>query len=100
VDYKTSKSARFADTKQLDLVATGLFAKFPEVKKVKSALVFVVSKEFVKAEHTADKIEKYMEKPRQSVARIEAAIENGVWNPKESALCKFCAVKQCEYNRS
>ena len=74
VDYKTSKSARYADTKQLDLVATGLFAKFPEVKKVKSALVFVVSKEFVKAEHTVDKVEKYMEKPRQDVARIEAAV--------------------------
>ena len=59
-----------------------------------------VGKEFVKAEHPADKVEKYMEKPRQDVARIEAAIENGVWNPKESALCKFCAVKQCEYNRS
>jgi hypothetical protein len=100
VDYKTSKNARFADTKQLDLVATGLFAKFPEVKKVKSALVFVVSKEFVKAEHTADQVEKYMEKPRQNVARIEAAMQNGVWNPKESALCRFCAVKQCEYNRS
>jgi hypothetical protein len=100
VDYKTSKSARYADTKQLDLVATGIFSHFPKIKRVKSALLFVVSKEFVKAEHTADKVEKYMEKPRQNVARIEAAIENGVWNPKESALCRFCAVKQCEYNRS
>jgi hypothetical protein len=100
VDYKTSKSARYADTKQLDLVATGIFAHFPKIKRVKSALIFVVSKEFVKAEHTADNIEKYMEKPRQNVARIEAAMQNGVWNPKESALCRFCAVKQCEYNRS
>lgn len=100
VDYKTSKSARFADTKQLDLVATGLFAKYPEVKRVKSALIFVVSKEFVRAEHHAEMVPKYMEKPRQDVARIEAALDNGVWNPKESALCKFCPVKQCEYNRS
>ena len=79
-DYKTSKSARYADVKQLDLVAVGLFAKFPQVKRVKSALIFVVSKEFVKAEHTRDKMTDYIAKPAADVARIEAAIDNGVWN--------------------
>lgn len=99
-DYKTSKSARYADTKQLDLVALGIFAHFPKVKRVKSALIFVVSKEFVKAEHHVEMREKYIEGPRRDVARLEAALDNGVWNPKESALCRFCPVKQCEYNRS
>jgi hypothetical protein len=37
--------------KQLDLVAAGLFAKFPKINKVKSALIFTVSKEFVQATH-------------------------------------------------
>jgi hypothetical protein len=100
VDYKTSKSARYADVKQLDLVAAGLFAKFPTIQRVKSALIFVVSKEFVKAEHHREMVPKYMEQPTQDVARIEAALENGVWNPVQGPLCKFCAVKQCEYNRS
>ena len=100
VDYKTSKSARYADVKQLDLVAAGLFAKFPTINRVKSALIFVVSKEFVKAEHYREMVPKYIEKPAQDVARIEAALENGVWNPVQGPLCKFCAVKQCEYNRS
>lgn len=100
VDYKTSKSARYADVKQLDLVAAGLFAKFPTINRVKSALIFVVSKEFVKAEHYREMVPKYVEKPAQDVARIEAALENGVWNPVQGPLCKFCAVKQCEYNRS
>lgn len=100
VDYKTSKSARYADVKQLDLVAAGLFAKFPTINRVKSALVFVVSKEFVKAEHHREMIPKYIEKPARDVARIEAALQNGVWNPVEGPLCRFCAVKQCEYNRS
>jgi hypothetical protein len=100
VDYKTSKSARYADVKQLDLVAAGLFAKFPKINRVKSALIFVVSKEFVKAEHTRDKMAEYVAKPAQDVARIEKAIETGVWNPVSGPLCKFCAVKQCEYNRS
>lgn len=100
VDYKTSKSARYADTKQLDLVAVGIFSHFPEVKQVKSALIFVVSKEFVKAQHHSEMVLKYMEKPRQDVARIEAAIDNGVWNPSSGPLCRFCSVKTCEYNRS
>lgn len=100
LDYKTSKNARYADTKQLDLVAAGIFAHFPKIKKVKSGLIFVVSKEFVKADHYVEMVPKYMEKPRQDVARLEAAMDNGVWNPIQGPLCKFCAVKQCEYNRS
>lgn len=99
-DYKTSKSARYADTKQLDLVACGLFAKFSKINKVKSALIFTVSKEFVKSEHYREMMPKYLEQPTKDVARIEAALENGVWNPIQGPLCKFCAVKQCEYNRS
>ena len=31
-------------------MAAGVFAKFPQVKKIKSALLFVVSKEFVTAD--------------------------------------------------
>jgi hypothetical protein len=100
VDYKTSKNARYADVKQLDLVATGIFAKFPKIERIKSALLFVVSKEFVKAEHHVEMVPKYVEKPARDVARIEAALENGVWNPVQGPLCKFCSVKQCEYNRS
>jgi hypothetical protein len=100
VDYKTSKSARYADVKQLDLVAAGIFAKFPKIEKVKSALVFVVSKEFVKASHVSSKMADYVAKPAQDVARIEAALESGVWNPVQGPLCRFCSVKQCEYNRS
>lgn len=100
IDYKTSKSARYADTKQLDLVAIGVFKHFPNIVRVKSALAFVVSKEFVQAEHHVEMVPKYIEKPAQDVARIEAAIASGVWNPIQGPLCKFCAVKDCEYNRS
>jgi hypothetical protein len=100
VDYKTSKNARYADVKQLDLVACGLFAKYPEIKKVKSALLFVVSKEFVKAEQFVEFKDTYMDKSAVDVARIEAARVSGVWNPVSGPLCKFCAVKDCEYNRS
>jgi hypothetical protein len=45
-------------------------------------------------------VPKYVEKPARDVARIEAALENGVWNPVQGPLCRSCSVKQCEYNRS
>lgn len=100
VDYKTSKSARYADVKQLDLVAAAIFAKYPKIKTIKSALLFVVSKDFVTAKHHAEMKEKYLEKPALDVARIEAARETGVWNPISGPLCRFCSIKTCEHNRS
>lgn len=100
VDYKTSKNSRYADIAQLQYVAAGIFAKFPRVKKVRSALLFVVSEELIHADQHVDQMERYMEKPRQDIARIKAALNNEVWNPISGPLCKFCAVKQCEYNRS
>ena len=100
VDYKTSKSARYADTKQLDLVAAGIFAKFPNIKRIKSALVFVVSKEFVKANHEKEKELRYIAQVVPDIKRIEIALQTNVWNPVSGPLCKFCAVKECEYNRS
>ena len=100
VDYKTSKSARYADIKQLDLVAAGIFAKFPQVKKIKSALVFVVSKEFVKADHAKEQELHYVAQMLPDITRIESALKTNVWNPVSGPLCKFCAVKDCEYNRS
>jgi CRISPR/Cas system-associated exonuclease Cas4 (RecB family) len=100
VDYKTSRSARYADKQQLDLVAAAIFAHFPKITRIKSALLFVVSKEFVRAEHVADLKEAYVAKLRPDLARIEAAMENGVWNPITGPLCRFCPVKQCEHNRS
>jgi hypothetical protein len=100
VDFKTSKNARYADTKQLDLVAIGLFKKFPAIKRVKSALVFVVSNELVRTEHVVEHTSRYIEKPAQVVQRIEAAISSNVWNPIEGPLCRFCPVRTCEFNRS
>jgi hypothetical protein len=100
VDFKTSKSARYADVKQLDLVAVGLFKKFPALERIRSALIFVVSNDLVKAEHKVEEVQKYMEKPTQAVARIEAAIGNEVWNPVQGPLCRFCPVRTCEFNRS
>lgn len=100
VDYKTSKSARYADTLQLDLMATAVFAKFPEVTVVKSALLFVVSNEFVKKKHVVEDKHQYVAKVRPDLDRLKTALETGVWNPLAGPLCKFCPVLKCEHNRS
>lgn len=100
VDYKTSKNARYADIKQLDLVATALFKHFPEVERIKSALMFVVSNEFVRAVHKPENIEIYLEKPKQDLNRLTTAFKNDVWNAMSGPLCRFCPVRQCEHNKS
>lgn len=100
IDYKTSKSARYADVKQLDYMAVAVFAHFPNIVRVKSALLFVVSNEFVKKNHERAGTKEYIQPAVVGVNRLTKAIETGVWNPITGPLCRFCPVKTCEHNRS
>jgi ATP-dependent exoDNAse (exonuclease V) beta subunit len=99
VDYKTSKNAKYADTKQLDLMAAAVFLHYPQVQTIKSALAFVVSVELVKKMHRVAERDSYMQVFRTQLERLEAAHESGVWNAVTGPLCKFCPVKTCEHNR-
>jgi hypothetical protein len=99
LDYKTSKNAKYADLKQLDVLAAALFTHFPQVKKVKSALAFVVSNEFIHKEHFADMRDSYFATFEPELDRLAAAEESGVWNTNTGPLCKFCPVHHCEHNR-
>lgn len=99
VDYKTSKNAKYADTKQLDYMAAAVFLKFPEVVTIKSALVFVVSKEFVKKEHTSMFKLSYLQSVEPDLKRLEGAIHSGIWNPVSGPLCGWCPVKSCVHNK-
>ena len=99
IDYKTGKSAQYADTKQLELMALCVFKHFPHVERVKAGLAFVVSEEFVKANYikyeASDKWVIWI----QETDKLEAAHENNVWNAKPNFTCKkFCPVKDCEHN--
>jgi len=98
VDYKTSKSAKYADTKQLDLVAAAIFTKFPEVKKIKSALAFVVSKDFITKEHVREDRDKYFQVFSPQLDRLNTAQETDVWNANSGPLCRYCPVIYCEHN--
>lgn len=99
VDYKTSKNAKYADTKQLDVLAGAVFTHYPQLKKLKSALAFVVSNEFVRKEHTADMARSYLATFTNELERLAGAEETGVWNAKSSPLCAYCPVTKCEHHR-
>lgn len=98
IDYKTGKNAKYADTKQLDAVAAALFTHFPGVKRVKSALLYVVSEEFIPKEHVMEKKDKYFEAFRPELERLAVAQESGVWNALSGPLCRYCPVETCEHN--
>lgn len=100
VDYKTSKSSRYADMKQLDLMAVGVFAHFPEITRIKSALLFVVSNEMVHKEHHADRGKEYIDGVAGDLDRMSKALSTNVWNPVAGPLCRFCPVLSCAHNRS
>jgi ATP-dependent exoDNAse (exonuclease V) beta subunit len=100
IDYKTSKNAKYADTKQLDLVAAALFVHYPQLKKIKSALAFVVSNDLIHKEHTAELRDSYFETFSDELERLDCAQENDVWNAISGPLCGWCPVTSCEHHRT
>jgi hypothetical protein len=99
IDYKTGKSAKYADTDQLELMAMAIFKFFPQVKRVKAGLLFVVSKNFIKGSYDAADEGRLWEKWLTQYGRMKVAYDNNVWNPRPSGLCKkHCLVLECPHN--
>jgi RecB family exonuclease len=99
VDYKTGKNAKYADMKQLDLLAGAVFIHFPEVETIKSALLYVVSQEMPKKTHQRENLATYMGVFDPQLESLSDAMDNGVWNAKSSGLCGWCPVQSCEHWR-
>jgi hypothetical protein len=99
IDYKTGKSARFADPKQLELLSLATFVHFPKVKYTKCALLFVVSNEFVKSNYTYEQRDKLWDKWRNETKLLEESFRLGAWNPRPNFTCrKWCPIKDCLHN--
>lgn len=98
-DWKTGKSSRYADPDQLELMAAMVMSHYPNVQRVKGALIFLVAKDIVMADYTRDQFAAIMSKWAGKASRIEDALEKGVWNPRKGPLCRFCAVSSdaCEF---
>jgi RecB family exonuclease len=99
VDYKTGKNAKYADMKQLDLLAGAVFVHFPKVETINSALLYVISQEMPKKTHQRENMAAYMSVFNTELDRLEGALENGIWNAKSSPLCGWCPVEACEHWR-
>lgn len=99
IDYKTGKSSRYAEKGQLELMALAIFKHFPQVKKVKGALLFTIANDMVKQDYLAADEGALWSPWIQKYAALEKAFETGVWNPRPSGLCrKHCPVTQCAHN--
>jgi len=99
VDYKTGKSARYAEKGQLELMALAMFKHFPQVTKVRGGLVFVIANEAVKSTYSLDGTSALWKKWLTEYAKMDKAFEVGVWNPRPSGLCRrHCPVTECAHN--
>ena len=100
VDYKTGKSARYADKGQLELMALAVFIHFPEIEEVRGGLLFVVCKQLITETYLVHRqhrqlIDKYTNKFRQMLI----ASDKDVWNANPSGLChRHCEVLECVHN--
>lgn len=97
VDYKTGND-RYPDTDQLELMSLMTFAHFPHIKQVNSALLFVVKNNIVKFKLMASESQPTWWKYRERVARLANSFAEGVWNPSQSPLCRWCPAVSCEHN--
>jgi hypothetical protein len=97
VDYKTGND-KYPDRDQLVLMSIMVFEHYPHIRKVNSALMFIVKNSMVKMQMTRDQKDSAWWKYRERTARIEQCYETDVWNPTQTPLCKWCQVTGCEFN--
>lgn len=98
VDYKTGNN-KYPDVGQLELMSLMLFANFPHLRQVNSALLFVVKETMVKYKMDIEQAPAAWQRYRERVARLVACHDNNVWNPNQTPLCGWCPVSTCEFNR-
>lgn len=99
VDYKTGKSAKYADPDQLELMSLCVFKHFPEITKAKGGLLFVVCNAFITGKYNSKQQDVLWERWIRNHSRIKIAFANDTWNPKPSGLCRrHCSVLSCSHN--
>jgi len=99
VDYKTGKSSRYADPKQLALMAACVFVHYPEIEFVRSGLLFVVCRDFIPVDFSVHNKFDIFAKLDDAIVSRETAYETGVFNAKKNFTCKaWCPVSECSHN--
>lgn len=97
-DWKTGGN-KYPDLDQLTLMSLMVFAHFPHIRQVDSALLFLVPGTLNKKRMTREQFDDGWWQYRERTSKIEAAIAHDVWPPKQSGLCrKHCPHTACEFN--
>ena len=100
VDYKTGKSSKYADLKQLEILSLAIFKHYPKVKKVKAGLMFLFADDFVKTAYSADSQSELWTSWVSDVGQLEQSVVNNVWNAKPNFTCRgWCPVHTCDHNQ-
>lgn len=97
IDYKTGND-KYPDRDQLVLMSIMVFEHFPHIRKVNSALLFIVKNSMVKMQLMREAKDAAWWRYRERTARLEACFDTGVWNPNQTPLCGWCVVHSCEFN--
>lgn len=98
MDWKTGGN-KYPDLDQLTLMSLMVFAHFPHIRQINSALLFLVPGTMNKSSMTREQFDDGWWRYRERVSKIEAAMAHDVWNPKQSGLCKkHCPHTPCEFN--
>lgn len=98
VDYKTGNN-KYADTRQLKLMALMAFAHFPEIQNIKAGLLFILRNSFITEEYRKDHEQKLWAEFLPILQRLETAFSTNAWPPQPSGLCGWCPIKTCVHHR-
>ena len=98
IDYKTGKSAKYADSGQLELMALAVFKHFPDVNEVTSTFVWLKDMKMDAEVYKRSDADKMWEELLKRINRIYQSAEHDNWPAKPSGLCRFCpAQNMCDY---
>jgi RecB family exonuclease len=98
VDYKTGND-KYADLKQLQLMALLSFAHFPQLERIKSGLLFVAKNNFIQAEYLRKDQDALWADFIPHLERLRLSFANDEWQPNPTPLCSWCPVLSCEFHK-
>lgn len=98
VDYKTGKYK--ADNDQLALFAGLIFQHYPAVQNVHTKFLWLqeIGTDKQSTGQSFNRNQKYAlwDKFLPTVERIQEAVDHDIWPKRQSGLCGWCPVKDCE----
>jgi len=98
MDWKTGK--RNADQFQMQMFAAQVFKHFPDVRQVKTSLVWLKTMEMDTNQYARSGVNALWAEIMKRIQRIYDAYDHGNWPARPSGLCRFCPCRHdCDYAR-